>query len=197
MTKKFVVVAVALAGYMAMIHSAYAATIVDGWAAPTQAHRIGDVAGPVAKHYSALWHACAERAGCQPGRNIRREGVKTKDGTRPARKVDLLRSSVTLDRWLHPAPAPVSTTLSTPAQATVSATPVAASSGGMPSCTWAPESGGSYTAVNPSSGAYGKYQIIPSTWAAHCSGISKDPAGQETCARRVMAAQGAGAWVNC
>ena len=28
------------------------------------------------------------------------------------------------------------------------------------------ESGGSYTARNPTSGAYGKYQILPSNWPA-------------------------------
>jgi hypothetical protein len=67
----------------------------------------------------------------------------------------------------------------------------------LPDCTWRPESGGSYTAVNGSSGAYGKYQIIPSTWAAHCSDLGRDPAGQERCAARVYEAQGAGAWVNC
>jgi len=51
------------------------------------------------------------------------------------------------------------------------------------------ESGGSYTARNPSSGAYGKYQIIPSnwpTWAKLYVGSSSapwTPLNQETVAR--------------
>lgn len=39
-------------------------------------------------------------------------------------------------------------------------------SGGMESCIVAAESGGNARAVNPSSGAGGLYQFLPSTWAA-------------------------------
>lgn len=58
-------------------------------------------------------------------------------------------------------------------------------------------SSGGYSAYNPSSGAYGKYQIIPSTWAAHCSDLGQDPSGQDQCAARVYDAQGSGAWAQC
>jgi hypothetical protein len=67
----------------------------------------------------------------------------------------------------------------------------------LPECTWKPESGGDYGAVNPSSGARGKYQVIPSTHAAHCSDLGWSPGEQEQCALRVYKAQGAGAWVGC
>jgi Transglycosylase-like domain len=56
------------------------------------------------------------------------------------------------------------------------------------------ESGGSYTAYNSTSGAYGKYQIIPSSWAAWAklylgsSTAPKTPANQETVAHRKVTA---------
>ena len=56
------------------------------------------------------------------------------------------------------------------------------------------ESGGNYGAVNPSSGAYGAYQILPSTSAAYGCDMST-PAGQDECAAKVWAGQGRGAWV--
>lgn len=52
------------------------------------------------------------------------------------------------------------------------------------------ESGGIYTARNPSSGAYGKYQIMPASWAAWAkaylgsSSAPPTPKNQETVARR-------------
>ena len=52
------------------------------------------------------------------------------------------------------------------------------------------ESGGSYTARNTSSGAYGKYQILPSSWAAWArsyigsSTAPQTPANQEIVAHR-------------
>jgi transglycosylase-like protein len=56
------------------------------------------------------------------------------------------------------------------------------------------ESGGSYTARNATSGAYGKYQIIPSSWAAWArqylgsSTAPKTPANQEIVAHRKVTA---------
>jgi Transglycosylase-like domain len=56
------------------------------------------------------------------------------------------------------------------------------------------ESGGSYTARNATSGAYGKYQIMPASWAAWAklylgsSTAPQTPANQETVARRKITA---------
>ena len=56
------------------------------------------------------------------------------------------------------------------------------------------ESGGSYTARNPISGAYGKYQIMPASWAAWAklylgsSTAPQTPTNQEIVARRKVTA---------
>jgi hypothetical protein len=76
----------------------------------------------------------------------------------------------------------------------------AAAAGTLPACTWEPESGGDWTAVNPSSGAGGRYQIMPSTWAAYGgTGLPQDasPAEQTAVAERIVQSVGLSAWVNC
>jgi hypothetical protein len=56
------------------------------------------------------------------------------------------------------------------------------------------ESGGSYTARNETSGAYGKYQIMPANWAAWAklyigsSTAAQTPTNQETVAHRKVTA---------
>lgn len=147
-------------------------------------------------HYKELAQRHGKRA---PGCNLFRT-CKAKPTAARVR-----RSNATLERMLYvPRPAPVA--VAAPASTTATATTVAptsssaastSSSTSLPSCTYEPESGGDYGAYNASSGAYGKYQIIPSTWAAHCSDLGKDPGGQDECAGRVYESQGAGAWVNC
>lgn len=60
------------------------------------------------------------------------------------------------------------------------------------------ESGGNWGAVNPSSGAGGAYQILPSTWAAYGgSGAPQDasPAEQSAIAAQIYADSGGAAWV--
>lgn len=54
------------------------------------------------------------------------------------------------------------------------------------------ESGGDYNASNPS-GAYGKYQIMPQTAAGYGCDLST-PAGQDACAAKIYAAEGAAPW---
>ncbi|MDQ6605399.1 MAG: transglycosylase family protein [Actinomycetota bacterium] len=59
------------------------------------------------------------------------------------------------------------------------------------------ESGGNYAAVNPSSGAGGAYQILPSTWSAYGGqGLPQDApkAEQDRIAAEIYAHQGASAW---
>lgn len=60
------------------------------------------------------------------------------------------------------------------------------------------ESGGNYSAVNPSSGAGGAYQILPSTWALYGgSGAPQDASKEEQdrIAGEIWADSGGGAWV--
>lgn len=155
-------------------------------------------AGKLETRYSALYHATANKLGKDAaGRNIRRNGVRTHLGIRDASRSDYRSSIATMDRWLHPVVAPVVASAAAAPQSAPQAVQ-AGYSGGMPDCTWKPESGGSYTASNPS-GAYGKYQIMPVHYGAGgvCAGMGKSPGEQETCARKVFASSGAGAWNNC
>jgi muramidase (phage lysozyme) len=68
----------------------------------------------------------------------------------------------------------------------------------VPAC--ASESGTNYSTgasnTNPSSGATGRYQILPSTAAAYGCSLTT-PAGQDACAQTIYQHQGAGAWVGC
>ncbi|HVC07555.1 MAG TPA: transglycosylase family protein [Solirubrobacterales bacterium] len=60
------------------------------------------------------------------------------------------------------------------------------------------ESGGNYAAVNPSSGAGGAYQILPSTWRLYGGqGTPQDApkAEQDSIASKIWAASGPSAWV--
>lgn len=60
------------------------------------------------------------------------------------------------------------------------------------------ESGGNYSALNPSSGAGGAYQILPSTWAAYGGrGAPQDApkAEQDRIAAEIWADSGGSAWV--
>jgi hypothetical protein len=137
-----------------------------------------------------------------PGRNICRWGVKTKAGVKKPtthQKAMYLRQLKRLN-----APPPLRYLLRTavgPAQPPGGAL-TASVRGNLPACTWRPESGGNYHAYNPSSGAAGKYQIIPSTWAAFGgtryapTALQATPAQQDAIAARI-AADGLHHWVNC
>jgi hypothetical protein len=127
-----------------------------------------------------------------PGRNIIRHGLAHGRLTDAA----VVRSIGVLRRMFTPPAAPAVTSAAPAAPATAS--PVSGSP--LPSCTWAPESGGDPSAVNPQSGAGGYYQVLPSTWAAYGgTGAPQDaPMSEQTAvAQRIYAVQGPGAWVNC
>ncbi len=67
----------------------------------------------------------------------------------------------------------------------------------IPSSIVSCESGGNFSAVNPSSGAGGAYQILPSTWHAYGGqGLPQDasPAEQGRIAAEIYASQGRSAW---
>ena len=60
------------------------------------------------------------------------------------------------------------------------------------------ESGGNYSALNPSSGAGGAYQILPSTWELYGGRAppTKPPRPNRTAiAAEIWADSGGGAWV--
>lgn len=119
---------------------------------------------------------------------------------------ELMASIGVLHRMFAPAPRPApvavlavassATAYSPPAPAPVQVSSTGA--GGVPGC--ASESGTNYSTgpanTNASSGATGRYQIIPSTAAGYGCNLST-PAGQDACAQTIYAHQGAGAWVGC
>ncbi len=129
-----------------------------------------------------------------PGRDIVRQGILAHGKTRQPTHAELIRYQDALARMLASKDAGYSSPDSTTSSAS------AAAAGSLPTCTWQPESGGDWTAVNPSSGAGGRYQIMPSTWAAYGgTGLPQDasPAEQTAVAERIMQEQGPSAWVNC
>jgi hypothetical protein len=89
----------------------------------------------------------------------------------------------------EPEPEPVVT------ESVAPATEPTYSSGGyaIPSYIVECESGGDYTAQNPS-GAYGAYQIMPGTADAYGCDLST-PAGQDACAAEIYATEGSSPWV--
>jgi peptidoglycan hydrolase-like protein with peptidoglycan-binding domain len=115
-------------------------------------------------------------------------------------EVDGIVGPQTWDALFHitPVAAPVSTTpTATPATPATSGYAGTGSGYSIPSSIVMCESGGNYSAVNPSSGAGGAYQILPSTWAAYGGqGLPQDasPAEQNQIAAEIYASQGPSAW---
>lgn len=152
---------------------------------PTAAH-----AHDYEKAYQEVTHKLGPRV---PGRNIVKDGVSAH---RAATDAETVASLTVLERML----APVTTAASSPASPATS-TPITSSNAGasgVPAC--ASESGSNYSTsasnTNSSSGATGRYQILPSTAAAYgCSMATV--AGQDACAQTIYEHQGASAWVGC
>jgi soluble lytic murein transglycosylase-like protein len=145
--------------------------------------------------YSAHYHRVVSKYGArQPGRNIRKYGLAgTRRHVKPSRCGDLRRSIRTFKRWLAPPVAPVWQSDAAPVTERIASAP--ASAGGryaIPSYIVQCESGGDYGARN-ASGAYGAYQIMPGTAAAYGCSLAT-PAGQDACAAKIYAREGAGPW---
>jgi hypothetical protein len=143
-----------------------------------------------------------KRAARLPGRDICRFGLK--HGKRPPYKrrahyvavLHRLKSPPVVAVLPQPT-APVVTSVQIPQPAPVPPS-APASGGGLPAC--ASESGTNYSTGSDntnSSGATGRYQIIPSTHSALCSDLGWSSGEQDACAGRIYAAQGASAWVGC
>jgi hypothetical protein len=157
-------------------------------------------AGPLADHANHLRAEVVRTLGSRtPGRDIVRQGILEHGKTRRPTRAELVSYQDALARMLaSTVPASESAAGSSADSTTSSAS--AAAAGSLPTCTWQPESGGDWSAVNPSSGAGGRYQIMPSTWAAYGgTGLPQDasPAEQTAVAERIMQSQGPSAWVNC
>jgi peptidoglycan hydrolase-like protein with peptidoglycan-binding domain len=106
--------------------------------------------------------------------------------------VDGIVGPQTWDALFHITPTPTSSSSS-------ASTSSSYGSGGysVPSSVVQCESGGNYSAVNPSSGAGGAYQILPSTWQAYGGqGLPQNasPAEQNRIAAQIYANQGPSAW---
>jgi hypothetical protein len=151
----------------------------------------------------AYWHVRhdfgPEAAGCKligPGASCRGLATDTR----------ILKSTAVLDRMFVPAPVrirwvghwPIRHFVGAAVQAAPTWVPSPQGAAGVPAC--ASESGTDYSTgpdnTNASSGATGRYQIIPSTAAAYGCDLSS-PAGQDACAQRIYRGQGASAWVGC
>jgi peptidoglycan hydrolase-like protein with peptidoglycan-binding domain len=108
------------------------------------------------------------------------------------------RRALHLRDRIIPAPPPAPRVPTTSASApTASSTATASSGYSIPSGIVMCESGGNWHAVNPTTGAGGAYQILPSTWAAYGgSGLPQDasPAEQNAIAAKIWASSGSGAW---
>jgi hypothetical protein len=180
----------------ALLAAPLAAAAVVIPATPAEADK-ADCPKPLEESYSRAYHQVAHKHGTRaPGRNIRRYGVLYRKVVFTATCGEIRRSRAQLRKLLR-VPEPTMFSRAVPPPQPPAGVQSDFNQAALPDCTWRPESGGSYSAYNQSSGAYGKYQVIPSTWAAHCAGLDRGPAGQEQCAARVWQAQGAGAWVGC
>ncbi len=148
---------------------------------------------PTAVHvreYEQAYQKVAREFGRRvPGRNIVKDG---RPGGKAATDAQVVTSITVLQRMLAPASS------SAPATPQRAASSSPAGAAGVPAC--ASESGTNYSTgpsnTNPSSGATGRYQILPSTAAAYGCNLST-PAGQDACAQTIYDHQGAGAWVGC
>ncbi len=154
---------------------------------PTSAH---------ARAYEHVYEQVAHKLGRRvPGRNIIKDGVAQ---GRAATDAETVSSLALLERMLGGAPATAAPTSSATATGSSPATGTSTGAAGVPAC--ASESGTNYSTgssnTNASSGATGRYQILPSTAANYGCNLST-PAGQDACAQTIYQHQGAGAWVGC
>jgi hypothetical protein len=168
------------------------AALVPGVAAakaPTPAH---------ARAYENAYREVSQKLGPRvPGRNILKDGRKDHGTVTDAQTVSSLN---VLERMLTPALAPgaASDAAGSGAPGSSAALASSAGGGGVPAC--ASESGGNYSTgsanTNSSSGATGRYQILPSTAAAYGCNLAT-AGGQDACAQTIYRNQGASAWVGC
>jgi peptidoglycan hydrolase-like protein with peptidoglycan-binding domain len=145
--------------------------------------------GPAVKR---VQHALHVRPSGHYTRHTRRAvmAFQRKDGL----LVDGIVGPQTWDTLFHITPQPTAA----PSAATSGASGSSSGSGySIPSSIVQCESGGNYSAVNPTTGAGGAYQILPSTWQAYGGqGLPQDasPAEQGRIASEIYSSQGSSAW---
>lgn len=155
------------------------------------------------KAYSARMAVVKKHGKRAPGRNICRYGVPSRFNAKWSKKATTAQKAAylrNLNAILHP---PVyMTAVGRPAQPPAG---TLSPRGELPYCTWGPESGGDYHGPNnPSTGASGKYQIIPSTWRQYggtkyaAQARDATPAQQDEIAAKIASQGGvSNNWVNC
>jgi hypothetical protein len=136
------------------------------------------------QRYAHLHRKWTHRAGKDVvGRQVVKYGMPRKGSDRVASRREWRRTLAVFDRWENPPPP------SEPVWASSTPPGSVASYGGpyaIPTEIVMCESGGDPNAVNPSSGAYGLYQILPSTAAAYGCDLATVP-GQDACAAEIWA----------
>ena len=154
-----------------------------------------------AADWPALWWI---NRGTVRNPNVIQAGQQLRVAGRPAVTSAMIRAA--MGAIPAPAPEPVSaapTVSQSPAAGGAPAAPAPAQastysgSGGFQSCVIQAESGGNASAVNPSSGAGGLYQFLPSTWQAlGFSGLPQNAsvAEQNAAFAKEYAQSGGSAW---
>jgi len=130
------------------------------------------------------------------GANLVDDGVLGNGTREPISNQQACSETDRLNALLNPAPAPEPVSDAGYAETETydaASTTSSGTGGAIPSYITQCESGGDYSAVNPSSGAYGAYQIMPSTASAYGCDLGT-PAGQDACAAEIYADVGASAW---
>ena len=134
--------------------------------------------------------------------NLIQAGQQLKVAGRPAMTPAIVRAAMAAipQPVAVPAPEPVSqapAASAAPAQAPAQASSYSGAPGSFQSCVIHAESGGNASAVNPSSGAGGLYQFLPSTWQAlGYSGLPQNASvGEQNAAfAKEYAQSGTSAW---
>ena len=140
------------------------------------------VARPVAAAGASMTAAMVAAGAAAPSAAV--EPVVSHAGPRPLAGPAIQRL---MHRWARRAPSLAGSSTATRSTTTYS----------IPESIVMCESGGNWRAVNPSTGAGGAYQILPSTWTSYGgSGLPQDasPAQQSAIAAKIYASAGPSAW---
>jgi resuscitation-promoting factor RpfC len=167
--------------------------------------KAGDTLSSISQHeygtaadWPALWWI---NRGTVRDPDMIQTGQRLRVSGRPAVTVAMLRAALAArPAAVAPAPAadPAPAASSAPAEAPESSSAsYSGAPGSFQACVIQAESGGNASAVNPSSGAGGLYQFLPSTWQAlGFSGLPQDAsvAEQNAAFQKEYAESGTGAW---